>query len=130
MGMIEKFEIGGHKRSYETEHLYYEHSLQGKMSNTPIQQNFPVLNWVNDQEVNRSYRWKNVLFICYFYVLSAVTWLLERATMSLRGNCRRIREGYGLPIVTITIKERGSWKTTVPCKFPTALGHVLTVVSS
>ena len=51
MGIIEKLENGGHKRSYETEHLYYEHSLQGKMSNTPIQQNFPVQNWVNDQEV-------------------------------------------------------------------------------
>ena len=48
MGIIEKLENGGHKRSYETEHLYYEHSLQGKMSNTPIQQNFPVQNWVND----------------------------------------------------------------------------------
>ena len=34
------------------------------------------------------------------------------------------------PIVTITIKERGSLKTTVPCKFPTVLGHLLTVVSS
>ena len=34
------------------------------------------------------------------------------------------------PIVTITIKERRSLKTTVPCKFPTVLGHLLTVVSS
>ena len=25
-----------------------------------------------------------------------LTWYLERATMSLRGNCRRIREGYEL----------------------------------
>ena len=44
MGIIEKFENGGHKRSYETDHLF----LASQMSKTPIQQNFPVQNWVND----------------------------------------------------------------------------------
>ena len=43
------------------------------MSKTPVQQSFPELNrflfccslqtWVNNQEVNSSYHWKNFLFI-------------------------------------------------------------------
>ena len=96
-------------------------------------------------EVNRSYHWKNFIFICYFYAqeIDLVGFLQQLLGFlnELRCHFEGIAEESGRemdwledsptqPIVTIIIKERGSWKTTVPCKFPTVLGHVLTVVPS
>ena len=51
------------------------------------------------------------MFSIFTYVMSRVT-----------------RSEPGLPMLERATMTRGSWKTTVPCKFPTVLGQVLTVV--
>ena len=71
MGLIEKFENEDTKYHAKLS-TYIQHSLQGNMSKTP-KQNFPESNrfllcyslqtWVNDQEVNSSFHWKNFTFI-------------------------------------------------------------------
>ena len=83
-----------------------------------IQKNFKCSNYENPRII----RTRNYLIR---FILKPLTWYLERATMSLRGSCRRIREGYGL-VLGISHsaycndnKERGSQKTTVSTRLRT-----------
>ena len=54
-----------------------------------IRKNFKCSNYENRRIIHT----RNYLIR---FILKPLTWYLERVTMSLRGNCRRIREGYGL----------------------------------
>ena len=69
------------------------------------------------------------------YLHQLLQWHLERATMSLRGNCRRIREVYmdwfeesaTQPII-MTTRNGEVGKPRFHVKFSTVHGQVLTVV--